>query len=98
MCQSTCENFFKACDYPKDYWRCGALEYYGGDGPEVSAQAFDPINGAPIYLRSWWPGSPFRSGISSSAICTPGTASSAQSIMPTLTVVLTIVIAALNLY
>jgi len=78
MCRSSCENFFKACDYPKDLWRCGPFEYFGGDAPEVvSASQYNAKTGAPIYTRAWWPGSPFRDGIADAAVCTPGTVSGA---------------------
>jgi len=80
LCKSACENFFKACDYPRDLWRCGSFELFGGDAPEVS-KVFDATTGAPLFLRAWFPGSPFTANAMGPAgplpVCTPGTASAA---------------------
>lgn len=81
LCTSVCENFFKACDYPKDYWRCGLPEYNGYDAPEV-AKNVDATNGQPLYVLSWWPGLPFRKNDGVRPICTPGSANGAQAAAP----------------
>jgi hypothetical protein len=58
LCTSVCENFFRACGYAKDMWRCGDPRYFGGDGPE-DAKDLD-ANGFPTYWRAMFPGAPFR--------------------------------------
>lgn len=75
MCQSVCENFFTACNFPKSMWRCGPLKYNGLSAPETSASIDQ--NGIPIYKTSFWPGLPF--GDNAVAGCTPGIPGGAAS-------------------
>ena len=53
LCRSACKNFFRACNYPKDLWRCGPSETFNAKGPEN----FEHFN---RYLRDFFPGQPFR--------------------------------------
>ena len=53
LCRSACKNFFKACNYPKDLWRCGKTDFFNGKAPEK----FDDFN---RYTRDFFPGQPFR--------------------------------------
>ena len=61
LCRSVCENFFRACGYPKVMWRCYNPEYYGGKAPEGTTgdQLFDS-SGKAIFLRALLPGLPFQ--------------------------------------
>jgi hypothetical protein len=72
LCRSVCQNFFKACNYPKDMWRCGSFAYYGGDGPEPASNIDN--NGAPIFARAMFPGQPFRDNQGELPVCTPALA------------------------
>jgi hypothetical protein len=36
MCRSVCENFFTACQQPRDLWRCGEPKYVNGYEAEIS--------------------------------------------------------------
>lgn len=75
MCRSACENFFKACNYPKAMWRCGNPAYFGGEAPEP-ADVIDE-NGVPVYFRAPFPGLPFTAnqiegdGYTELPVCTP---------------------------
>jgi len=75
-CRSACENYFIACGFSEDLWRCGKPKYYNADGPEEPSR-IDPETGGPLYNRDYFPGSPFRKnrfkkdGVSDRAICTP---------------------------
>lgn len=73
-CKSACENFFKACGYRKDMYRCGPTKFMNAEYPE-NVQGYD-ANGNPIYHRGYFPGQPFRhnhitSGGSELPVCTP---------------------------
>jgi hypothetical protein len=72
-CRSACENFFKACVYPHDLWRCGQSKYFNGYFPEPPAVSKD---GNLTYLRDYFPGQPWRKNKfnkhgSELPICTP---------------------------
>lgn len=78
-CKSPCENFFKACGYQKDLWRCGPSKYFNGYAPESPSY----VNGNATYLRDYFPGQPFRknkftNGGHQYAICTPAIDGSAS--------------------
>mmetsp|Transcript_117 Transcript_117/g.281 ORF Transcript_117/g.281 Transcript_117/m.281 type:complete len:317 (+) Transcript_117:50-1000(+) len=86
MCRSACENYFKSCGYPKDMWRCGQSDLVNGyepeapllfkEGLELDIEGFDE-NGIQYFLRSFFPGQPFRDnqfeedGETPIAVCTP---------------------------
>lgn len=53
---SACENFFRACQYAHDLWRCGKSKYFNG----YSAESPRYVNGNATYLRDYFPGQPFR--------------------------------------
>lgn len=97
LCTSVCQNFFKSCDYPPEYWRCGEVAYYGYDAPEVALNV-KPSNGAPIYVRSWWPGLPFTpnkvGGGAAAPVCTPGSANGAAAAAPGAVALLAVLAAA----
>ena len=57
-CRSACENFFIACRYEKDLFRCGRSKYFNGYSPEIPQS--NDVNGTPIYKRDFFPGQPFR--------------------------------------
>ena len=38
LCRSVCENYFMACNYPQDMWRCGPSKWNGATGPETPVQ------------------------------------------------------------
>lgn len=60
MCRSACENFFKACRYPLDMWRCYEPRYYGGAAAEgTQNDAILDHAGNPVYTRALLPGLPF---------------------------------------
>jgi hypothetical protein len=74
LCRSVCQNFFQACNYPSVMERCYAPEYYGGEEAEADTLVDD--QGLPIYLRAFFPGTPFRENQffeddSPQLICTP---------------------------
>jgi hypothetical protein len=82
LCRSACENFFKACGYPKSpgnmtlgMWRCGPAMYSGGYSAEV-AEKFD-TQGQPVYERGPFPGLPFADN--APGACTPGVEGGAGS-------------------
>jgi hypothetical protein len=82
LCQSVCENFYKACNYPKDFWRCYNYAYYGGQEAEPSTLI--STSGEPIFLRSMLPGLPFTPNMaaldgSPAEVCTPALASGAEA-------------------
>lgn len=58
LCESVCVNFFRACKYTADMERCYEPAFYGGKEAESDALVDD--NGLPIYLRAFFPGTPFR--------------------------------------
>jgi len=58
LCRSVCENFFDACEYDSELWRCGDPIFYGGAEAEVDDVLDD--DGLPIYWRTMLPGQPFR--------------------------------------
>lgn len=57
LCRSVCENFFTACGYARDLWRCGEPKYVDGYEPEVSEEMRD---NELMYFRAPFPGSPLR--------------------------------------
>ncbi|DAZ98349.1 TPA: hypothetical protein N0F65_007156 [Lagenidium giganteum] len=57
MCRSVCENFFTACKYHKDLWRCGDPKYSDGYEAEIT---YTFVNKVPVYYRAPFPGSPFK--------------------------------------
>lgn len=73
-CQSSCENFFKSCNYEQKLWRCGPSEYFNGYRPEGPTYVDNP-NGSDIckpeyygkkqchetFQRDYFPGQPFKS-------------------------------------
>lgn len=61
LCRSVCENFFRACKYPKVFWRCYEPAYHGGEYPEGTQgdQLYDKDNQAE-FRRAPFPGLPFR--------------------------------------
>lgn len=72
-CRSACENFFKACLYVRDLWRCGKSKYFNGYFPEAPSIGPD---GNLTYLRDYFPGQPWRKNKfnrrgSEIPICTP---------------------------
>jgi len=93
LCTSVCENYFKSCGYPKDMWRCGDSELINAErveapllfkeGFEIDVQGFDPL-GNQYFLRSFFPGQPFRQnrfeadGQTPIVICTPSIKNGAQ--------------------
>lgn len=86
-CRSACENFFKACNYDRDLWRCGKSMYFNGYEPE--APITDSVTGEVTYLREYFPGQPFRenkytTGGSELPICTPAITGSAPQGAPVL--------------
>lgn len=90
VCKSSCENFFNACGYQKDLWRCGRSAFFNGYAPE--APTYDD-NGDPVYLRDFFPGQPFRknkytTGNSEMAVCTPALTGAAS--LPSYSTVTTI--------
>jgi hypothetical protein len=86
MCESACENYFKSCGYPRDMWRCGAAELINGyttESPQLQVPGV-PVdvygqdeNGTMYFLRSFFPGQPFRAnqfaedGVTPLNVCTP---------------------------
>ena len=38
MCRSVCENYFRACGYNEDMWRCGDYALLGAKEAEVPVQ------------------------------------------------------------
>ncbi len=78
LCRSVCTNFFKACDYPPAMFRCGSVEFFGGDAPETSL-LLNATNGGPLYFRAPWPGAPFTDNKGALPVCTPGLASAARA-------------------
>jgi hypothetical protein len=60
MCRSACENYFKACRYPLDMWRCYEPRFYGGSAAEgTQNDAILDRSGNPVYTRALLPGLPF---------------------------------------
>lgn len=85
LCRSVCENFFDACEYDSDMWRCGDPAFYGGAEPEVD-DILDE-EGLPIYWRTQFPGQPFRDYLADDEdnpipVCTPSLKGAAASISP----------------
>lgn len=81
-CKSACENFFIACQYDRDLWRCGKSKWFNGYAPEQPIA--DPISGSVTYLRDYFPGQPFRANKFSLkgndlVVCTPSIQGSANS-------------------
>ena len=84
-CRSACENFFIACGYEKDLYRCGRSKFFNGYEPEIPDG--NDVNGTPIYLRDFFPGQPFRQNkfdkdYKPVAVCTPSIFGAAASISP----------------
>lgn len=83
-CKSACENYFIACNFPEDLWRCGKSKWYNGNSAEKSSD-FD-TDGNDIYLRDYFPGNPFRKnkfkadGETQRPICTPAITGQANTI------------------
>jgi len=86
MCTSVCENYYKSCGYPKDMWRCGPSDLINGYEIEEPLLIYPGINldkfgfdadGNQYFLRSFFPGQPFRDnqfeqdGETPIVICTP---------------------------
>lgn len=74
-CRSACENYFKACNYENDLWRCGPSELFNGYAPEQPSSNQS-------YLRDYFPGQPFvgnkfRLNGEEIAVCTPAITGSA---------------------
>lgn len=72
MCRSACENYFISCGFERDIWRCGETEFFDGYEAEVP----DIRGSQVIYMREYFPGSPWRSNKFNKenlplAICTP---------------------------
>lgn len=54
MCRSACENFFRACNYAEDLYRCGPAKFFNGYEPEEpSAETGTNTS----YLREYFPAS-----------------------------------------
>ena len=51
LCGSVCENFFKACRYAKDLWRCGPTEYDNGYGTPYCFRICITIRTFDIHIR-----------------------------------------------
>lgn len=81
-CKSACENFFKACVYGHDLWRCGQSKFFNGYEPEPAVIGMD---GNATYLRDYFPGQPFRKNRYNRKgqeipICTPAVRGAGNSI------------------
>lgn len=86
MCKSVCENYFKACGYSEDMWRCSSSAFLNGIGIEdpilsmagvdLDSSGYDE-NGTQYFWRSFFPGQPFRANkfedddVTPIAVCTP---------------------------
>jgi len=76
LCRSACENFFRACGYPRAMWRCYDAAYFGGAAPEGTAgdQIYD-ARGSAVFKRAPIAGLPFAAnqddGGAPLAVCTP---------------------------
>lgn len=86
MCTSACENYYKSCGYSEDMWRCGPAELVNGydieepllfkEGVELDVDGVD-VEGNQYFLRSFFPGQPFRDnqfeidGETPLLVCTP---------------------------
>ena len=85
LCRSVCENFFKACSYPRSMWRCGDPRNFGGEAPEGTAgdQLYD-THGNAIFKRAPIAGLPFASNLDDGgvpiAVCTPSLHNSAERV------------------
>ena len=83
LCRSACENFFKACHYKPDLYRCGPSKYFNGQGPETPG--INKTTGAIVYLRDFFPGQPWEEnhitpGGGELPICTPAVVGSGHHI------------------
>ena len=81
-CRSACENYFHACNYDNDLWRCGPSDFFNGYAPE--SPSLDPVSGNATYLRDYFPGQPFvgnkfTAGGDEIPICTPALKGSAAA-------------------
>ena len=76
LCRSVCENFFRACSYPRAMWRCYEPANFGGEAPEGTSgdQLYDAHGGA-VFKRAPIAGLPFASNVDDGgapiAVCTP---------------------------
>ena len=74
MCRSACENFFRACNYADDLYRCGPAKFFNGYEPEEPSEETGTNSS---YLREYFPGQPFRDNKydpltgAEMAVCTP---------------------------
>lgn len=98
-CRSACENFFIACGYEKDLYRCGRSKFFNGYEAEIPEG--NDVNGTPIYLRDFFPGQPFRQNkfdkdYQPVAVCTPSIFGSATSLSPSYSTVIFLI--ALTVY
>ena len=59
MCRSVCENYFRACGYDKDMWRCGEYRLFGAEEAESPIQN-KSTGKYDIYFNGQFPGQPFR--------------------------------------
>ena len=81
MCRSSCENYFISCKIGKDIWRCGYPQFFDHYKPEVPQK----INGQFVYMRDYYPGSPWRDNKFNKEniplqICTPAIFGSANTV------------------
>ena len=59
MCRSVCENYFRACGYNEDMWRCGDYALLGAKEAEVPVQ--NKTTGQyDVYYNGMFPGLPYR--------------------------------------
>ncbi|GBG23797.1 Glyoxysomal processing protease, glyoxysomal [Hondaea fermentalgiana] len=95
MCRSVCENYFKACGYAEEMWRCESSALLNGigledpllfkEGLELDVEGYDE-NGTQYFLRSFFPGQPFRANQFEEdeetpiVVCTPSLKNDALSI------------------
>merc|ERR1711871_1119241 len=59
LCRSVCENFFRACKYPFDLWRCGPSIYQNAYEPEIPTLN-EETGEYNVFWREFFPGQPFR--------------------------------------
>lgn len=73
-CKSSCENFFKSCNYEQKLWRCGKSMWFNGyrpepptyvDNPDDDEECTEEFYGKPqcleTFKRDYFPGQPFKS-------------------------------------
>ena len=59
LCRSVCENYFRACNYHEELWRCGPEEFVNGYVAE-NEDYRNPLTDEQQYVRAPFPGSPFE--------------------------------------